>query len=102
MAIEKGLYAAPEGIEDDDMMEGEVEAELEIEIVDPEMVMMDDGSVEVTLIPSEGLEEMTEFGANIAEYMDERALSILANDLVGLVDADIDARKDWADTFVAR
>lgn len=101
MAIEKGLYAAPEGIEDDDMMEGEVEAELEIEIVDPEMVMMDDGSVEVTLIPSEGLEEMTEFGANIAEYMDERALSILANDLVGLVDADIDARKDWADTFVA-
>ena len=40
MAIEKGLYAAPEGI--DDLLEGEMMdddmmgAQLEIEIVDPE------------------------------------------------------------------
>ena len=38
MAIEKGLYAAPQGI-DDELMEGE-DADLEIEIVDPEMVTL--------------------------------------------------------------
>ena len=35
MAIEKGLYAAPQGIEDDET------AGLEIEIVDPKMVTLD-------------------------------------------------------------
>jgi hypothetical protein len=99
MAIEKGLYAAPEGM-DDEMMEEGAEVALDIEIVDPEMVMLDDGSVEVTLIPSEGLDEPTEFGDNLAEFMSDNALSLLANDLVGLVDSDVDARKDWADTFV--
>jgi hypothetical protein len=100
MAIEKGLYAAPEGM-DDEMMEEGAEVALDIEIVDPEMVVLDDGSVEIALVPSEGLDEPTEFGANLAEYMSENALNLLANDLVGLVDSDVDARKDWADTFVA-
>jgi hypothetical protein len=100
MAIEKGLYSAPEGI-DDEMMEEGAEVALDIEIVDPEMVTLDDGSVEITLIPSEGLDEPTEFGDNLAEFMSDNALSLLANDLVGLVDSDVDARKDWADTFVA-
>ena len=42
MAIEKGLYAAPEGIEDVEVEELEGGNELEIEIVDPEMVTLDD------------------------------------------------------------
>lgn len=100
MAIEKGLYSAPEGIDDEMMGEG-AEVALDIEIVDPEIVVLDDGSVEVTLIPSEGLDEPTEFGDNLAEFMSDNTLSLLANDLVGLVDSDVDARKDWADTFVA-
>ena len=45
MAIEKGLYAAPEGLEEE---QGEG---LEIEIVDPEMVTLDDGSMEITIVP---------------------------------------------------
>ena len=55
MAIEKGLYAAPKGI--DDMLEGEIMDDdmlgegLEIEIVDPKRVTFSDGSMEVTLIP---------------------------------------------------
>ena len=88
MAIEKGLYAAPEGM-DDEMMEEGAEVALDIEIVDPEMVVLDDGSVEIALVPSEGLDEPTEFGANLAEYMSENALNLLANDLVGLVDSDV-------------
>ena len=47
MAIEKGLYAAPEGIDAGE----EEEAALEIDIVNPEMVTLDDGSVEITIIP---------------------------------------------------
>ena len=101
MAIDKGLYSAPEGI--DDMLEDsmEMENELEIEIVDPEMVMMDDGSVEITLVPSEGIEGPTEFGDNLAEYLPEEVLNELSSELIGLVDADVDSRKEWADTFVA-
>ena len=52
MAIEKGLYAAPEG------MQGELlpkEQELEIEIVNPDMLTLDDGSVEITIVPGSGM-----------------------------------------------
>ena len=48
MAIEKGLYAAPQSIDESDES---LEGGLEIEIVNPDMVTLDDGSVEVTLIP---------------------------------------------------
>lgn len=98
MAIEKGLYAAPEGIDDELEMEGETA--LEIEIVDPEMVTMSDGSVEITLIPDADISDVMSFDANLAEALDEGQLNELADDLVGMVDADIDSRKDWADTFV--
>ena len=98
MAIEKGLYAAPEGIDDELEMEGETA--LEIEIVDPEMVTMSDGSVEITLIPDADISDVMSFDANLAEALDDGQLNELADELVGLVDADIDSRKDWADTFV--
>lgn len=94
MAIEKGLYAAPQGIEDDET------AGLEIEIIDPEMVTMSDGSVEITLIPDANITDVMSFDANLAEALDDGQLNELADELVGLVDADIDSRKDWADTFV--
>ena len=104
MAIEKGLYAAPEGI--DDLLEGEVMDDaleggaLEIEIVDPEMVTLSDGSMEITLIPDANEVDLMAFDANLAEALDDNELQGLAQDLVGLIDADTDSRKDWADTFV--
>lgn len=97
MAIEKGLYAAPLGLE-----EAEVEddaAEFEIDIVNPDMVTMSDGSVEITLVPGEDVGP-TEFDANLAEVLDESELTRISSELVGYVDNDIDSRKDWADTFV--
>jgi len=97
MAIEKGLYAAPEGI--DAGIDSEA-PDLEIEIVDPEMVTLDDGSVEITIIPDADIGDIMSFDANIADYLDDGQLSELADDLVGLVDSDIGSRKDWADTFV--
>jgi hypothetical protein len=103
MAIEKGLYAAPMGLED---LEGDLEGmeemeipEMEIEIVDPESVTLSDGSMEITIMP--GMEgDFTEFGGNLAESMSEDDLDELSGELVGQVKADIEGRKDWADTFV--
>ena len=103
MAIEKGLYAAPMGLKD---LEGDLEGmeemeipEMEIEIVDPESVTLSDGSMEITIMP--GMDgDVSEFGGNLAEMMSEDDLDELSGELVGQVKADIEARKDWADTFV--
>ena len=97
MAIEKGLYAAPEGI---DAGVDEEAPDLEIEIVDPEMVTMSDGSVEITIIPDAEPSDMLPFDANLAEVIEDSVLAELADELVGLVSADYDSRKDWADSFV--
>jgi hypothetical protein len=98
MAIEKGIYVAPSGIEEE--VEGEEgDQELEIEIVDPEMVTLDDGSVEITIVPGE-MKGENGFGDNLAEGMDEEELQELSGDLLGLVDADVQSRKEWAAAYV--
>lgn len=98
MAIEKSLNPAPLGLDSiipDDFDMGE--PALEIDIVDPEMVTLSDGSVEITLIPDA---EEGGFGENLAEVLDESELTGLASELLALVDADIAARKDWVDAYV--
>ena len=99
MAIEKGLYAAPEGI-DGELMDSDDDAALEIEIVNPDMVTLDDGSVEITIIPGAEPSDMGGFDTNLAETLEEGVLNELADDLVGMISADIESRKDWADTYV--
>jgi len=95
MAIEKGLYAMPEGMEEET-------SELEIEIVNPEMVTLDDGTVEITIVPDAMDTDIANapFDANLAEYMDDGQLTELSADLVAAVDDDIGSRRDWAETFV--
>ena len=51
-------------------------------------------------MPDADMGDMMPFDANLAEGMEATDLNELADDLVGLVSADIDSRKDWADTFV--
>jgi hypothetical protein len=100
MAIEKGIYSAPEGIEDEEMeMEGQ-EVDLDIEIVDPESVTLSDGSMEITLVPDAEVSDMADFDANLADFMEDGDLRELSDDLVGLIEADIDSRKDWVDAYV--
>jgi hypothetical protein len=41
-----------------------------------------------------------EFGANLAEYMDDGELQTLASELVELVDADINSRREWVEMYV--
>ena len=96
MAVEKSILQAPQGMTDEDLPEG---VDLEIEIVDPEEVTLSDGSVEITLIPED--EEMeNKFEDNLAEKLDEEDLEKLSSDIMESVQADIDSRKEWADTYV--
>jgi hypothetical protein len=98
MAIEKGLYAAPLGLEEESEMD-DTSAGFEIDIVNPDMVTMDDGSVEITLVPGEDVGP-TAFDDNLAESLDDMELTRISSELVGHVDTDIESRKDWADSFV--
>ena len=77
-----------------------LEPALEIEIEDPESVSLKTGDVEITLEPEDETQGSEDFDANLAEYMDEGALQSLASELISLVDADINSRKDWTETFV--
>ena len=92
--IDKSLSQAPQGLEA--MAMGQ--PDLSIEIENPESVTLDDGSMEITIIP--GKEKDDEFNANLAEDMDEGQLTELSGDLVGEFDADINSRKDWLTTYV--
>ena len=94
--MDKGLYSAPQGIEDLMAMGGD--QPLEIEIENPDAVTLDDGSVEITLTDDPA--RAGEFGANLADEMDDGTLSSIAEELEDLLVADINSRKDWAETYV--
>ena len=94
MAIEKGLFQAPKGVDE------EATEQLEIEIVNPEMVTLDDGSMEVTIVPDAKGAGTGAFDENIAENMEEDQLAAVADELLGNIDSDLESRKEWADTFV--
>lgn len=70
----------------------------------PVMPDSDEPTIEIILEGEvEPLEESNEtfaFDRNLAENMDEGELSKLAGELIDLVEADINSRKDWVDTFV--
>jgi hypothetical protein len=95
MAIDKSLYGAPEGVEALAMDE----APIEIEIVNPEGVSIGIDGVEIDLMPEDENEE-EEFDSNLAEHMTEAELQKIAGDIMELIEADINSRKDWADTYV--
>ena len=71
---------------------------IEIEVEDPESMRIGIDGVEIELEPAE--EGPEDFDANLAEYMDEGELQSIASELIGMVDADINSRKDWADMYV--
>ena len=74
------------------------EPAIEIEIEDPEGVKIGIDGVEIDLMPEAPTAE--EFDANLAEYIDGSTLQSIASELIDLVDADINSRKDWTEMFV--
>jgi len=85
MAIDKSLYAAPQGMPMDDMG-----ADIEIELDESEFA-------DIEPCPAGTVEE---FDANLAEFMDEGELDSLGKDLVDEFDKDNMDRKDWIKTYV--
>jgi hypothetical protein len=93
MAIDKGLYEAPMGLE-----ALAAEPALEISIEDPEAVTIGiDGAV-IELMKEEPRAE--EFDANLADFMGENDLQSLAGELIGHYEQDLSSRKDWLDTYI--
>jgi hypothetical protein len=92
MSIDKAMYGAPMGLN-----EGDDQA-IEIEIEDPESVSINVGGVEIEIEP--GKDSIGEFNDNLAEILDDGELESIGSDLVELIDADINSRKEWADTYV--
>jgi hypothetical protein len=73
-----------------------VEFELEL----PDLMDETDPDIEILLGESEIDTENDDFDANLAENMSESELSLIADEIDELVTADINSRKDWADTYV--
>jgi len=91
MAIEKSLYAAPQGIED--LLN---EPEIEIEIEDPESVDITVGDLTIHMEP--GGED--DFNQNLAEVLSDEFMQSLAEELLSDYDDDVSSRKDWMQTYV--
>jgi hypothetical protein len=93
--IDKGVYAAPQGLEELAAAQGE--PDIEIEIDDPESVEISMDGLTIELEP--GAETADEFSANLAEFLPESVLTELSGDLLGDYDTDVASRKDWIDTY---
>jgi hypothetical protein len=92
--MDKGLYQAPMGLEEDAGMQPDIE----IEIENPDSLTLGLGDIEIQLRPEKETAET--FDANLAEYMDDGDLSGLAEELVSDFDKDTMDRRDWIKTYV--
>jgi hypothetical protein len=97
MAIEKSLYAAPQGLEELAAMD-QASPQIEIEIEDPEAVRIGIGDMEIEIEPDKDSED--DFNANLAEFIGEDVLQSLAEELISDYDEDVASRKDWMQTYV--
>ena len=94
MAVDKSLMEAPQGIAG---MAMDMEP-IEIEIVDPEEVRIGIDGVEIEI--GKDRPSADDFNANLADFIDEQELQILASELIGDYEQDLSSRKDWLDTYV--
>ena len=92
--VDKGLYAAPVGVEE----MAESEEAIEIEIEDPEKVTIGIGDNEIIIDPDRMDDD--KFSENLAEELDDRYLDSIASDLLEDFSNDIASRKDWLETYV--
>ena len=88
MAIEKSLNPAPSGI----AVPPPDDQSIEIEIEDPEAVKIN--GIDITPEPND------DFGANLAEDMDDSELLSIAAQLITDYEEDVQSRRDWLQTYV--
>ena len=106
MAIEKGLYGMPEGIDGELMGEmGQPDAMIEMDIVTSEdtpiMIELEDGGVEINFGEENEDIDSAPFDANLADYLEDSQLQEISSELCDAVEGDMAARRDWADSYVA-
>ena len=89
MAMEKGLYQAPQGLESWDDSE---DVGMEFEIVDPAAELQD-------ILDALPLEDR-DFNENLAEIIDPGTLLMITGDLISDFDDDVSSRRDWMQTYV--
>jgi hypothetical protein len=92
MAVDKGLYQAPEGIS------AALSPDIEIEIEDPEAVNIGVDGMEIQMRPEQKNSE--NFDENLADLIDARSLQSIAEELVADFDKDSNDRKEWIQTYV--
>ena len=93
--IDKALYTSPSSID----LAGQPDAPaIEIEIENPDAVSIGVDGLEIDLFPKK--ETADDFNANLADFLDESELQVLASELLADFDDDISSRKDWMQTYV--
>ena len=96
MAMEKGLYAAPMGMD----MASEEEEPLEITIEDQESIEIGIDGQPILRMEKEEEDDEEDFSDNLAEYISGEVLETLASELTSEFEDDVASRKDWMQTYV--
>ena len=98
MPVDKSLNQAPAGLDALDALDAEDEQEgIEIEIVDPEAVSISGPGFELDVLKAEVEDD---FDANLAEELNDGALSSLASELLEDIENDKASRKEWEKMYV--
>ena len=92
--IDKSLYQAPLGL---DALATET-PDIEIEIIDPESVIIGLDGVEIEITPGDDREEA--FDSNLVEFLDESVVEEVVNELMSDYEDDVASRRDWMQTYV--
>jgi len=96
MAIDKGLYQAPKGLEE---LAQDQQPDIEIEIEDPEAMHISADGFELDIEKMDEEDGSAEFNKNLAEEIDASDLESLASELSGDIENDINSRKDWEQMY---
>tara|TARA_R110000868_G_scaffold25102_7_gene98025 strand:- start:1152 stop:3722 length:2571 start_codon:yes stop_codon:yes gene_type:complete len=91
------IGGAPMGLSTLEDMPDSDEPVIEVQIENPEGVVVGMDGMEIDLMPDK---DEGAFDANLAEEMDEGVLQKLGSEIIELVDADINSRKDWVESYV--
>jgi len=70
---------------------------IEIQIENPDGVVVNMDGMKIDMMPEDGEKD---FDANLAEEMNESELQKLGSEIIELIDADINSRKDWVESYV--
>jgi len=95
MSIEQSISQAPMGL--DSLLPQEEGPGIEIQIENPDDVTIGIDGMMIDLMPDV---EEGDFDGNLAEEMSPGELQKVASDIVEMVDADINSRKDWVEMYV--